>query len=88
MYAFLRHSRKARATVLVVCNFSPKQAMNTCVHIPRNAQEWAGKTPGMYSFVDLLKPESPALTVSDEQLDTEGLPVTVPAGEALLLEWR
>ncbi len=88
MYAFLRHSRKARATVLVVCNFSPKQAMNTCVHIPRNAQEWAGKKPGMYSFVDLLKPESPALTVSDEQLDTEGLPVTVPAGEALLLEWR
>lgn len=87
-YAFLRHFRKAKATVLVVCNFSPDHEAVTHVHIPRNAQEWAAKKPGSYRFCNLLHPEEEPIICNDAQLDASGLPVTVPAGGALLLEWN
>lgn len=86
LYAFLRHYRKAKATVLVICNLSAEPAA-TSVHIPRNAQEWAGKKPGRYSFRNLLDPAAPAVEADDEQLCTTGLPIQVAPGGALLLEW-
>lgn len=85
-YAFLRHYRKAKATVLVLCNFGEK-TVETAVHIPQHAQEWAGKKAGEYRFRDLLHPNAAPLTATDVQLSTVGLPVSVPAGAALLLEW-
>lgn len=90
LFAFLRHARKARATVLVLCNFSETEDYTTSIHIPLHAQEWAGKKPvpaKEFSFVNLLHPESAPLDATSEQLATTGLPLTVPAGEALVLEW-
>ncbi|MDO5451050.1 MAG: alpha-amylase family glycosyl hydrolase [Akkermansia sp.] len=88
LYAYLRHYRKAKATVLAVCNFHPAEPYTTRIHIPRNAQEWCGKKPGTYTFHNLLDPAAPAITATHEKLATDGLEVTVPAGQALLLEWR
>lgn len=87
LYAFLRHYRKAKATVLVVCNFHPERDFATSVHIPQNAQEWCGKKPGPQVFRDMLTPEAPPLSAMAEQLDASGLPISVPAGSALILEW-
>lgn len=86
-YAFLRHNRKARATVLVICNFRTDAPLKTAVHIPRNALEWAGKKTGVHRFHNLLEPESAPLTATDTDLESPGLRVCVPAGSALLLEW-
>ena len=87
LYAFLRHNAQARRTLLIVCNFSPVQAADTTVHIPRNACEWARKTAPNFLFTDLLNPASPPIPATLEQLDAVGLPVRVPAGDALVLEW-
>ena len=87
LYAFLRHNAQARRTLLIVCNFSPVQAADTTVHIPRNACEWARKTAPNFLFTDLLNPASPPIPATPEQLDAVGLPVRVPAGDALVLEW-
>ena len=86
-YAFLRHYRKAKATLLVVCNFSPVDAVRTRVHIPANACEWAGRKPGQYCFVPLIDAGSPILEISSEELCSKGLPLEVPPGSALILEW-
>lgn len=86
-YAFLRHHRKSKSTVLALCNFSAEAAVNTHIHIPRHAQEWAGKKPGVYSFRNLLAPDAAPITADDELLASEGLPVELPPGGALLLEW-
>lgn len=88
LYAFLRHNRKARSTVLAVCNFHPDEEAVTHVHIPLHACEWAGKKPGKYRFRNLLDTRMPVWEVTQEELDTTGLPVQVPAGGALLLEWE
>ncbi len=88
LYAFLRHYRKAKSTVLVVCNLCPVHNIESCVHIPLNAQVWAGKKPGMCRFRNLLEPEARVWEISTETLDAEGLPIAVPAGGALLLEWE
>lgn len=91
LYAFLRHSRKARATVLVLCNFSSTEDYRTTVHIPLHAQEWAGKKPEPtkeYSFLNLSEPDAAPLCATSAELDTAGLPLTIPAGGALLLEWE
>ncbi len=87
LYAFLRHFRKAKSTVLVVCNFCPLHEVESCVHIPSNAREWAGRKAGICRFRNLMEPEAAVQEVSSAQLETEGLPITVPAGGALLLEW-
>lgn len=87
-YAFLRHSRKARASVLVVCNFRTDAPLETSVHIPLNARQWAGKKPGMHRFRDLLNPSAPVLQATDAELESPGLSVVIPAGSALLLEWE
>lgn len=90
LFAFLRHARKARATVLVLCNFSETESFTTSLHIPLHAQEWAGKKPTPakeYSFINLLRPEAEPLSATSEQLAGTGLPLCIPAGEALVLEW-
>ncbi len=87
LYAFLRHYRKAKSTVLAVCNFCPIHHGETHVHIPANAREWAGKKPGICRFRNLLEPEAPVQETSTEALTTTGLPVSIPPGGALLLEW-
>jgi hypothetical protein len=88
MYAFLRHYRKAKSTVLVVCNFSPHESMHTHVHIPANAIEWAGKKPGSYTFRPLLDGAAPEMQIDSTTLQTQGLPVSIPPGSALILEWN
>lgn len=88
VYAFLRHYRKARHTVLVVCNFSPDSHVVTHVHIPVNAMEWAGKKAGHYVFYHLLTPDEEPIHIDSETLDSTGLPINISPGEALLLEWR
>ncbi len=87
LYAFLRHYRKAKSTVLAVCNFCPIHHVETLVHIPSNAQEWAGKKPGVCRFRNLLEPEAPVQESSSDELATTGLPISIPPGGALLLEW-
>ena len=87
LYAFLRHYRKAKSTVLVVCNLHPSQDFTTRIHIPENAREWCAKKPGSQSFRNLLDPAAQPLSATAEELDAAGLPVTVPAGTALFLEW-
>lgn len=87
LYAFLRHNRKARSTVLVVCNLNPAHAADAHVHIPQHAVEWCAWRKPDCAFRDMLRPEAPALHCSVEELCSAGLPVHVPAGAALLLEW-
>ena len=87
LYAFLRHHRKSKSTVLVVCNFSPTEAFETSVHIPANACEWAGKKPGEYCFVPLLDTTGPILKANQEQLLSSGLSITILPGKALMFEW-
>ncbi len=87
LYAFLRHYRKAKSTVLVICNLSPDTPADTCVHIPANAIEWAGKKPGAYTFRNLLEPAAPEMQIDAATLQTQGLPVSLSPGSALLLEW-
>lgn len=86
-YSFLRHDRKARSTVLCLCNFSPEHEVRTHVSIPKAAQEWCGKRQGPFVFRDLMNPASEPLEISAEELAENGLPVRVPAGAGLLLEW-
>lgn len=87
LYAFLRHNRKARSTVLAVCNFSTTATFSTHIHIPENACSWAGKKTEACTFRNLLEPTAPELHITRAQLSTPGLPVTIPPGGALLLEW-
>lgn len=90
VYAFLRHASKARSTVLVLCNFSSDTSFDTAVHIPLHAQEWAGKKPTTareYSFLNLLAPGAEPLVATSGELAAGGLPVSLPAGGALVLEW-
>ncbi len=87
LFAFLRHERKAKSTVLAVCNFSATQAAACRVHIPANAREWAGRKAGPCRFRNLLEPDAPPVECSSAELEAEGLPVSLPPGGALLLEW-
>ncbi len=87
LYAYLRHYRKAKSTVLAVCNFCPVHRISSYVHIPANARDWAGRKPGLCRFRNLLDPHAPLQEISSDTLDAEGLPISIPAGSALLLEW-
>lgn len=89
LYAFLRDYRKAKSTVLCVCNFSPDREMHTRIHIPEHAQEWAGrKKNGTHRFTDLMNRDAEQLILDADVPATLGIPVTVPPGGALLLEWQ
>ena len=87
LYAFLRHHRKEKATLLVLCNMNPAAPARTNVHIPQDAREWAGMKPGQYHFVSLLDAGTPVATADDEQLETQGLPVNIPPGGAMIYAW-
>ncbi|MBQ1960106.1 MAG: hypothetical protein II349_01110 [Akkermansia sp.] len=88
LYAFLRHYRKAKSTVLVICNLSPDTPADTCVHIPANAIEWAGKKPGSYTFRHLLDATAPEMQIDSTMLQTQGLAISIPPGSAIMLEWN
>ena len=87
LYAFLRHYRKAKSTLLVVCNLSPSESVDTHVHIPLNAMEWAGKKPGRFCFVPLLDDTTPIAEADSATLETTGLAISLPPGKALIFEW-
>ena len=88
LYAFLRHFRKAKSTILVVCNFDPEQEVSATIRVPLHAQEWAAKKPGVQSFCDLLGSEAISHSVDSEELAIKGLSVSVPSGKALIMEWE
>lgn len=87
LYAFLRHFRKTKSTLLVVCNFSPTETVDTRVHIPLNAMEWAAKKPGVCRFVPLLDTTTPLVDTTTETLMTDGLPIMMKPGKAQVYEW-
>lgn len=87
LYAFLRHYRKAKSTLLILCNLDPTKAVHTRLHVPANACEWAGKKPGTYRFVPLSDVTHPILECTHEQLATDGLPVEIAPGKAIIYEW-
>lgn len=88
LYAFLRHNRKARATLLVVCNFDTSAPADTRIHIPADAAIWAGKKAPTATFRHLLEPSLPELQTSLAELDSAGLPIHLPPGHAAILEWK
>ena len=87
LYAFLRHHRKSKSTLLVVCNLSAEATASTHVHIPHHAVDWAGKKSGKYCFVPLLDSMTPIIEIDDSELETAGLPVHLPPGAACVMEW-
>lgn len=87
LYAFLRHHRQARATVLAVCNLDEELAAQTAVHIPQHALDWAGCRTEQLRFRNMLQPHEPEMVCTRAELTENGLPVTIPPGQALLLEW-
>ena len=87
LYAFLRYNRKAKSAILVVCNFSATQAVETHLHIPAHARAWAGRKPGNYVFVSLLDERQPIIRTDDTQLEESGMPVALEPGDAIVLEW-
>ena len=88
VYAFLRHHWEDASTLLVVCNLSPSLDFNDLrIHIPRQAQEWAGKGRGDYLFRDLLHKGAGAIPGSADMLATDGLHLPLKAGKAVILDW-
>ena len=87
VYAFLRHYRKTKSTLLVVCNLSAEKAAETRVHIPQNAMDWAAKKPGAYCFVPLLDTSSTIIEIDSAEVLTAGVPVNLPSGRAQIFEW-
>lgn len=87
-YAFLRHNRKARATVLLVCNFHPNEEMRTRLFIPTDALNWAGRGLQELRMRHLLNPTAPDVLgkclPGGEGLEVE---LVMPAGDGVLLEW-
>ncbi len=88
LYACLRRNRKARSTLLLVCNFDSSAPADTYIHIPADACEWAGRRSDCATFRDLLNPTAPDLCATTQQLHEPGLPISIPPGGALLLEWN
>lgn len=87
VYAFLRHYRKTKSTLLVVCNLSSEKATETRVHIPQNAMDWAAKKPGAYCFVPLLDTSSTIIEIDSAEVLSAGVPVNLPPGRAQIFEW-
>ena len=87
VYAFLRHYRKTKSTLLVGCNLSAEKAMETRIHIPQNAMDWAGMKTGSYCFVPLLETASAIVGIDSEEVLTAGVPVSLPPGRAHIFEW-
>lgn len=87
-YAFLRHHRKSRSTLLLLCNMHPTEEVRTRIHIPGHAREWSGRKGESCTFVPLLDAGAPVVETDAATLETEGLPVVLPPGQAQVLEWR
>lgn len=87
LYAFLRHHRKSKSTLLLVCNLSATDYVSTHIHIPENAMRWAAKKPGMYSFIPLLNTAAPINNIDSETLESTGFPVSLLPGTAEIFEW-
>lgn len=87
LYSFLRHNSKARSTVLAVCNFDATQTTTTRVSIPADACRWASRSSHWHCFRNLLHPTAADLEVECTADGTLELPVELPPGGALLLEW-
>lgn len=92
-YAFLRHHRKTKRSFLVLCNLSPKQdVVDLGIHIPDNARQWASKGERLQRFKPVLfcgesPPLAEVIALESAQLSSTGLPVSLPAGTGLVLEW-
>ena len=87
LYAFLRHYRKTKSTLLVVCNFSASETVETRVHIPANAIEWAGRKATEFTFVPLLDTTTTLVETTADELTRAGLPLTLRPGQAQVYEW-
>ncbi len=87
VYAFLRYDAASRVAALVVCNFSPSASAQVRVHIPQNACDWARRRSETFSFRDLLDPANSPVRISRAALLSEGLLLSVPAGDARILAW-
>ncbi len=87
VYAFLRHYRKTRSTLLVVCNLNAKQSADVRIHIPENAMRWAAKKPGHGCFVPLLDTTTAITEIDSETELTTGVPVRLRPGAAQIFEW-
>lgn len=87
MYAFLRHCRKAKSTLLIVCNLNAKETAETHIHIPQNAMDWSAKKPGSYRFVPLLDTTTPITEIHSAEVLDAGVPVCLPPGHAHIFEW-
>lgn len=87
VYAFLRHCRKTKSTLLVVCNLNANEPVDTHVHIPQNAMDWASKKAGYFCFIPLLDTTTTITEVASSAVLTTGVPVTLPSGKAQIYEW-
>ncbi len=87
-YAFLRHHRKTKSTLLAACNFSARLDREPMrITIPYDAQQWAGKTGGTHVFKSVLIDEI-ELRCTSQQLAEEGICFNLPTGQARLLLWE
>lgn len=87
LYAFLRHFRPSKSTVIIVCNLSPEREAHTHIHIPEDAVRWAFKKPRRHVFRNLLSPTEAPLIINDDDLKNHGFPIHLPAGKAAVWEW-
>lgn len=87
-YAFLRHHRKTRTTLLAACNLSAKlkrEPMRIC--IPYDAQQWCGKAKGVHVFKSVLR-DGLEMRCTSQQLAEDGICFPLDAGDARLLTWE
>ncbi len=87
-YAFLRHHRKAKSTVLVICNLSPSlDMMEGRLHFPENALEWCAKNGSQLKLSSLLD-DGYEQSCSRAELVGDGMSFSLSAGEALVLAFE
>ncbi len=90
-YAFLRHHRSARRSMLILCNLAPDGvAMENFelgepgvqLRLPEEALRWCSKWGGRLRLSPQLHPETPTREISSERLATEGMTLPLEAGHA------
>ncbi len=86
-YAFLRHHRKTKSTLLAACNLSGRLNREPMrISIPYDAQKWCAKTSGVHVFRSVLN-EGLELRCTSEELAEDGISFYLPLGEARLFTW-